>query len=109
MKTIQEIKARSVEHTAAIRALSLSAEGRVCADAMVAGVEALLTRAEQIAVVEGQEAAFDVFYGGLVEVYRGANWGQLNWRDKFALSSTASWRDMASWRALKASIAIGAL
>lgn len=111
MKTIQKLKARSVEHAAAIRGLSLSADGRRCADELIHGVGALIARAEREVAEFGltEDEALDFFYIGLVGVYQRAGWGELDWRDRFAMSRTASWRDIASWRALKASAAIGLL
>ena len=107
--SIAKIKKRSTEHTAAIRSLSLSAEGRACAEKMITDIGALLSEAKTEAAKRGEGVALDMFYLGLVEVYRRAGWGHLNWRDKLLISSTASWRDVSSWRAVRASVAISRL
>ncbi len=107
--SIDRINARSGVHTSAIRALSLSEDGRKIANDMCNGVADLIERSAAVKTARGEEAALDYFYGGLVDVYASAGWGRIGWRDKLAMSRTATLADMSNMRALRASLKISLL
>lgn len=107
--SINTIKARSAVHTATINALELSYDGRKIADDMCRGVAALIERSIAVKTVRGEDVALDYFYDGLVDVYATSGWGRMGWRDKLAMSKTATLADMGSIRALRASLKISLL